>query len=63
MKLEGAHSEVFTSCRLIVCYCFGRVVERRHASSRLVNYRGERESFECPKVLERLPELTAHLPG
>ena len=23
MTLEGAHSEVFTSCRLVVCHCFG----------------------------------------
>ena len=46
-KLEGAHSEVFTSCRLIVCYCCGRVVARGHASSRLVNYPGERASFGC----------------
>jgi len=62
VKLEGAHSEVFTSCRLIVCYCFGRVVARRHAFPPLVNYRGEREPFGCPKVLERLPDLTAQLP-
>jgi hypothetical protein len=41
MKLEGAHSQVFTSCRLVVCYCFGVVVARRHAFPLLVNYRGE----------------------
>ena len=28
-----------------------------------INGRGERASFGCPKVLERLPELTAQLPG
>ena len=43
VKFEGAYSEEFTSCRLIACYCFGRVVVRRHASSRLLNYPGKRE--------------------
>jgi hypothetical protein len=57
VKLEGAHSEVFTSCRLVVCYCFGGVVARRHASSPLVNYRGKRASFGCPNEYAG-PQLT-----